>query len=66
MDGRGFAKLARDCGLLGAGLTPAQVDLVFSKVRGKARARRDARRGLPPPMGPLTRVRQPEGAVTAA
>ena len=38
MDGRSFAKLARDCGLLGAHLTPAQVDITFSKVKAKARA----------------------------
>ena len=37
MDGRSFAKLARDCGLLGAHLTPAQVDIIFSKVKAKAR-----------------------------
>ena len=37
MDGRSFAKLARECGLLGAHLTPAQVDIIFSKVKAKAR-----------------------------
>ncbi|KAK9838481.1 hypothetical protein WJX81_002091 [Elliptochloris bilobata] len=35
MDGRSFAKLARECGLLGPHLTPAHVDIVFSKVKAK-------------------------------
>lgn len=39
MDGRSFAKLVRDCGLLGAELTPAKCDLVFSKVKAKVRPR---------------------------
>ena len=34
IDGPRFAKLAREAGIVGGRLTPTDVDLVFSKVRG--------------------------------
>lgn len=39
LDGARFSKLCKDCGLLGGGLAPQYVDLVFSKAKP-----RDARR----------------------
>ena len=35
MDGRQFAKLTKDCKLVGGGLTNTDVDLIFAKVKAK-------------------------------
>lgn len=35
MDGKTFAKLTKDCGLLDKKLTPTDVDLIFAKVKDK-------------------------------
>lgn len=35
MDGKAFAKMCKDCKLLGRGLTPTDADLVFAKVKPK-------------------------------
>ena len=34
MEGKGFAKLIRDCGLIDRLLTPAEVDLAFTRIKG--------------------------------
>eukprot|EP00961_Rhodomonas_salina_P124738 1681060-Rhodomonas_salina.1 len=39
MDGKYFAKMAKDCQLVGPGLTETDVDLTFAKIK-----ERDARR----------------------
>lgn len=36
MDGKTFAKLTKDCGLLCKKLTPTDVDLIFAKVKDKS------------------------------
>jgi len=36
MDGKQFAKLAKDCGLLEKKLTSTDVDLAFAKIKTKA------------------------------
>merc|ERR1719464_163587 len=41
MDGRGFAKVAKDCGLLDKKFTPTDVDLLFAKVVPKGQRRID-------------------------
>ena len=41
MDSRTCQKLARDCGVLGKGLTRTDVDLIFTKVRGRGATRID-------------------------
>lgn len=41
MDGKGFAKLCKDCQLLDRRLTPTDVDLIFAKVLPKGRRRID-------------------------
>lgn len=49
MDGAALIKMVRDAGLLGGGLTPTAVDLVFAKVRGGRTASsgaEKARRGI--------------------
>src|SRR5690349_12216523 len=35
MDGRQFAKLAKDCAILDKKLTPTDIDLIFAKVKAK-------------------------------
>lgn len=35
MDGKTFAKVSKDCGLLDKKLTPTDVDLVFAKIKDK-------------------------------
>ena len=37
MDGSHFAKLCRECGLVGGKLTTTAVDIAFSKAKNKAR-----------------------------
>jgi len=39
MEGKSFAKLAKDCGLLDKKLTATDVDLIFAKVKDKAERR---------------------------
>ena len=39
MDSTRFAKLCRDCGLIGGGCTPTDVDLIFARVCPKGRRR---------------------------
>jgi len=39
MDGKTFAKLAKDCGLLDKKLTATDVDLVFNKVKTSSAVR---------------------------
>jgi len=39
MDGRSFAKLCRDCKLIGGGFTTTDVDLLFARVAGKGQRR---------------------------
>jgi hypothetical protein len=33
MDGKSFAKLAKDCGILDKKLTPTEIDLIFAKTK---------------------------------
>ncbi len=35
MDGKTFAKLAKDCGILDKKLTPTDMDLIFAKIKAK-------------------------------
>jgi hypothetical protein len=39
MEGKSFAKLAKDCDLLDKKLTNTDVDLIFAKVKGKTERR---------------------------
>jgi len=39
MEGKTFAKVAKDCGLLDKKLTATDVDLIFAKVKAKAERR---------------------------
>ena len=39
MEGKSFAKLAKDCGLIDKKLTATDVDLIFAKVKDKAERR---------------------------
>lgn len=39
MDGKTFAKVAKDCGILDKKLTPTDVDLAFAKVKTSAAVR---------------------------
>lgn len=39
MDGKTFAKFAKDCGLLDKKLNPTEVDLIFAKVKGTSAIR---------------------------
>lgn len=39
MEGKIFAKVAKDCGLLDKKLTPTDVDLIFAKVKAKSERR---------------------------
>ena len=39
MEGKSFAKLAKDCDLLDKKLTATDVDLIFAKVKGKTERR---------------------------
>lgn len=40
MDGKTFAKFAKDCGLLDKKLTTTDIDLIFSKVKGTSAVRK--------------------------
>jgi len=39
MEGKTFAKVAKDCGLLDKKLTATDIDLIFAKVKPKAERR---------------------------
>ncbi len=39
MEGKSFAKVAKDCGLLDKKLTATDVDLIFAKVKDKSERR---------------------------
>ena len=39
MEGKTFAKVAKDCGLLDKKLTATDVDLIFAKVKAKTERR---------------------------
>ena len=36
MDGKTFAKLAKDCNILDKKLTPTDMDIIFAKIKDKA------------------------------
>ena len=55
MDGSHFAKLCRECGLVGGKLTTTAVDIAFSKAKNKARQHVTCKQG-PPLQAPLARV----------
>ena len=40
MEGKSFAKLAKDCNLLDKSLTPADVDLIFMKIKASKAERK--------------------------
>ena len=39
MEGKVFAKVAKDCGLIDKKMTATDVDLIFAKVKGKTERR---------------------------
>ena len=57
MDGSHFAKLCRECGLVGGKLTTTAVDIAFSKAKNKARQL---------PLGCLPSCPAQAGAATAS
>ena len=39
IDGTKFAKLCRDCGILGGGVSPTTVDIIFAKIKPQGQRR---------------------------